>query len=64
MALAVNMSTFPRMCPENCSRIRLFDKHWDWKDITSDKILERFKHYGYVVSQSYFKNDRFYVYTF
>jgi hypothetical protein len=43
--------------------LRLFDKHWDWKGINCNKIIEVFQKHKYPILKSYTQNDRFYVLT-
>jgi len=43
--------------------LRLFDKYWDWKGITTDTIVSKFAEHGHTVYSYFISNDRFYVLT-
>jgi hypothetical protein len=43
--------------------LRLFDKFWDWKGITAESIVKKFRDYGHTVDSYFMSNDRFYVMT-
>lgn len=40
---------------------RLFSKHWDWAEVSSESILDKFKSHGVKTKLSLIMNDRFIV---
>ena len=43
--------------------VRLFNKFDDWKNITTEGVLEIFKSFGYSIKSAYTKNDRLFILT-